>query len=317
MNEFGLIDRFFASIPHQREDVIFGIGDDAACLQIPNGKQLVVSTDTLVSGVHFLDTWPAYDIATKAVMSNVSDIAAMGALPCWMLLSITIPELDESWLSDFSKGLQEAMAEFNIALIGGDTTRGPLCITITIHGLVDSGKAILRNGAKAGDLIYVSGMLGAAAAGLLLINSDVINKTDLAVLTNKLHRPTPRVDYQPYLSGYAHAAIDISDGLSADLAHICKASQVGACLYIDQIPIHPLVQQYLPNEALQLALSGGDDYELCFTISPTLRNDFHEAILHSGLMCYPIGVIESELGLRAQTTTGEILPCASLGFRHF
>jgi len=317
MNEFSLITTFFKSIPHHRDDVVFGIGDDAACLRIPLGKQLLVSSDTLVSGVHFLPTWDAYDIACKAVMVNVSDIAAMAATPCWLMLALTLPELDDSWLRRFSQGLSDSLGRFNIALIGGDTTRGPLSMTLTIHGLVDEDKSVRRNGAKPGDKIYVSGELGAAACALSLLEVQDIDDRDRGQLLKKLHSPQPRVDLGECLRLYATAAIDISDGLSADLSHICTESRVGACLLLDTIPVHPLVKKYHDTNALAFALSGGDDYELCFTISPAFEEDCLRYLAQAGLICYPIGVIESSLGLRAKTATGELVPISVGGYCHF
>ena len=317
MNEFALIDTYFSTIPHNRRDVIFGIGDDCACLAIPKDKQLVVSCDTLVSGVHFLDTWDAYDIATRAVMVTVSDIAAMGALPCWLMLALTLPEVDTAWLTRFSKGLQEALAQFNIALIGGDTTRGPLSMTLTIHGLVDEGLAVRRNGAAVHDIVYVSGELGAAACALGLLERLDIDERDKKVLMKALYSPIPRVDFSVYLCDFASASIDISDGLIADLDHICTESGVGACLSLEAIPVHPLAKKYQPSLALDFALGGGDDYELCFTIPPCRQTAFLAQMAEAGLICYAIGVIESSPGVRMVTESGENVPYTARGYQHF
>ena len=195
MNEFQLIEKFFKSITHSREDVICGIGDDAACLQVASDKQLLVSCDTLVAGVHFLEHWNAYDIATKAVMVNLSDIAAMGAEPAWMTLSLTLPTLDATWLQCFASGLADSLTAYNVALVGGDTTRGPLSMTLTVHGVVAKGRAVMRSGAQDGDLIYVSGPLGAAAKAL----SVTENQPDYEQFMQHLHNPIPRVDFAPIL----------------------------------------------------------------------------------------------------------------------
>ena len=317
MNEFSLIYSFFKGISHHRKDVIFGIGDDAACLQIPAGQQLLVSCDTLVADVHFLSTWRAYDIACKAVMVNVSDIAAMGASPCWLTLALTLPAVDEHWLQQFSKGLADSLARFNIALIGGDTTRGPLSMTLTIHGLIPEGRAVRRSGAAPGDIIYVSGELGAAALAVTPACQDAINAFDKAILMKKQLHPEPRVDLGRDLQAFATAAIDISDGLSADLNHICEASHVGACLILDNIPVHPLVKKYQGNNALDFALSGGDDYELCFTVAPKNEEQFLTSLAHAGLRCYPIGVIEERLGMRAKILNGECVALDVRGYNHF
>lgn len=317
MDEFSLINAFFKSIPHKREDVILGIGDDAACLDIPVGMQLLVSCDTLVENVHFLTTWDAYDIACKAVMVNVSDIAAMGGTPCWLTLALTLPELNQTWLQRFSQGIKDSLSQFNIALIGGDTTRGPLSMTLTIHGIVPKGKAVKRNGAIPGDIIYVSGELGGAALAVANLGREDINPIDKALLMKKLLHPVPRTDLGEDLRTYANAAIDISDGLSADLNHICEESEVGACLVLENIPIHPLLQKYQANKALDFALSGGDDYELCFTVSPKNKDVFLASVARKELCCYPIGVIEEKLGLRAKTPDDMRVPLEILGYRHF
>lgn len=317
MNEFSLIEQFFKPFPVKRKDVLIGIGDDAACLQIPEGKNILVSTDTLVSGIHFLPEWDPYDIACKAVMVNISDMAAMAAEPCWVTLALTLPELDKQWLESFVRGLNVSLNEFNVDLIGGDTTHGPLSITITILGLTPHGQAIRRSGAKPGDVILVSGQLGAAALAVKLLTNQNIPEPDKVELMNKLLHPKPRVDLMSLLRSYASAAIDISDGLSADLNHICVASGVGACLIKKAIPIHALLNKYLHEEAVDLALTGGDDYELCFTVPAPLLDSLMNELNRANLVCYPIGVIEEEQGLRlrmADSTCEELKP---KGYSHF
>lgn len=313
MNEFSLINQFFHSISPHRDDVVFGIGDDAACMRIPSDMDLLVSTDTMVEGVHFLKAWDAYDIASKAVRVNVSDMAAMAATPCWVSLALTLPSVDEPWLQRFSLGLAETLREFQISLIGGDTTRGPLTITITIHGLVPKDRAIRRCGARAGDVIVVTGQLGAAALAVKLLNIASFDEIARSVAMKQLLHPTPRLDFSDFLREHATAAIDISDGLAADLNHILEASHVGACLQLDAIPIHPLLKQHQASHALDMALSGGDDYELCFTVPSSSLS----MLENSGLTYYPIGVIESEPGLRAKTPQGDIVPFAAKGYAHF
>jgi len=317
MNEFALIDTFFKSFTHDRDDVVFGIGDDAACLQIATGKQLLVSCDTLVAGVHFLDDWDAYDIACKAVAVNVSDMAAMGASPCWLTLALTLPDCNPPWLKRFSQGLADSLNHFNIALVGGDTTRGPLSITLTIHGQVPSNKAVRRSGANAGDKIYVSGELGAAAQAVAFLARIDLDHADKAILMAKLLHPTPRIDLNHCLQTFASAAIDISDGLSADLSHICAASNVGACLMLAGIPVHPLVKKYQGVNAIDFALSGGDDYELCFTVPPAQEEGFKAALAQARLTCYPIGIIESQPGLRVQEISGTVVSLNVRGYSHF
>lgn len=317
MNEFSLINHFFKQQAIEREDVVFGIGDDAACLAIPAGMHLLVSTDTLVADVHFLSEWDAYDIAYKAVMVNISDIAAMAANPCWISLALTLPELNPMWLKRFSEGLHSCLKKFNISLIGGDTTRGPLSITITIHGLAPVGQVVRRAGANIGDKIYVSGELGAAALAVASCKINKIEPVDKQLILDKLKHPNPRIDLTTILRQYASAAIDISDGLSADLNHLCDASGVGAKLDISAIPIHQLVKKYQPIKALDFALSGGDDYELCFTVPTKKEKEFLVAINKLGLSCYVIGTIVGERGLSILEENGEISTLTPKGYSHF
>lgn len=317
MNEFSLIDVFFKTPALSRDDVVYGIGDDAACLNVPPGQQLLVSTDTLVAEVHFLKSWDAYDIACKAVMVNVSDIAAMAAKPCWLSLALTLPEFNKTWLARFSQGLHDSLKQFDIALIGGDTTRGPLSMTLTIHGLVPAGKGVRRCGARPGDKIYVSGQLGAAALAVAFLQRDEIDKLDKQLLMQKLQHPRPRVDLADILQGHASAAIDISDGLSADLNHICVASGVGACLSFAAIPVHPLVEKYQTVNAVHFALIGGDDYELCFTVPAKKEDKLLTSLAEVGLSCYPIGLIEKNAGLRLAMEDGEIRNFVPRGYSHF
>lgn len=317
MNEFSLIDCYFKQRALHRPDLIFGIGDDAACLRIPAHQDLLVSTDTLVSGVHFLPSWDPYDIAIKAAMVNISDMAAMAAQPAWISLALTLPELNTEWLEAFSKGLAETLAPFNIALIGGDTTRGPLSITLNIMGLAPQGAAVRRTGAKPGDRIYLSGSIGAAALAVDFLYDDSINPEDKQILMKKLQHPEARVDFIPILRQYATSAIDISDGLSADLNHILTASGHGACLDLNKLPIHALVHQYKATQAIDFALKGGDDYELCYTIPAEKEAAMREALVQSGLSAHCIGVIEAQAGLRGLTDSGHIIALEALGYQHF
>lgn len=316
MNEFSLIDVYFKQPAIRRPEVIIGIGDDAACMEVPDHCQLLVSTDTLVAGVHFLNEWDAYDIACKAVMVNVSDMAAMGADPCWMSLALTLPSLNEAWLTRFSQGVHDSLKQYNIMLIGGDTTHGPLSMTLTIHGLIEKGRAVKRSGAKPGDRIFVSGMLGAAAQAVAFLNNDRVDRQDKETLMHLLMHPRPRVDLAPWLRTYASAAIDISDGLSADLNHICTQSGVSAVLDLDAIPVHPLVVKYQQAKAIDFALGGGDDYELCFTVPRENETAFNHALKQAGLACFPIGVIEQGEGLYAQRQ-GQRVTLPPRGYSHF
>jgi thiamine-monophosphate kinase len=317
MNEFSLIEQFFKPFAIKRTDVLIGIGDDAACLQIPEGNNLLVSTDTLVSGIHFLPEWDPYDIACRSVMVNISDMAAMAADPCWVTLSLTLPELNQQWLEPFARGLNDSLNQYNVDLIGGNTTQGPLSITLTILGLAPYGQAIRRSGAKPGDVILVSGQLGAAALAVKFLSNQNIPAIDSDALMDKLLHPKPRVDLISLLRTYATSAIDISDGLSADLNHICVASGVGACVTKEAIPVHASVNKYLGDRAVDLALSGGDDYELCFTVPAQLLDSVMKELSTLNLVCYPIGVIEEAEGLRIRTannTCEELIPS---GYSHF
>ena len=313
MNEFSLIENFFKPLSLKRDDVLLGIGDDAACLSVPEGMNLLVSTDTLVSGVHFLPEWSAYDIACRAVMVNVSDMAAMAAQPCWMTLALTLPKMDTEWLEAFSRGLHDSFKPFNISLIGGDTTHGPLSISLTVFGTAPQGQEVRRSGAKPGDVIMVSGPLGAAALAVQMFDThDCLPQDKTQLMTHLIH-PKPRVDLINFLRLYASAAIDISDGLSADLNHICVASGVGACLNQEAIPVHSLVKHYRQDKAVDLALTGGDDYELCFTVPE------HKlaALKTAELPCYPIGVIEKQLGLRIKNADNQCSELEPKGYSHF
>lgn len=317
MNEFSLINHFFKPFPIHHKDVLYGIGDDAACLQIPKGFNLLVSTDTLVSGIHFLPEWDPYDIAYKSVMVNVSDMAAMAAQPRYVTLALTLPELNQKWIEAFSKGLKDSLNLYNIDLIGGDTTHGPLSITLTIMGLAPHKKAIRRSGAKPGDVILVSGILGAAALAIKYLDDRTISSSDKAELMNKLLHPCPRVDLCELIREYATSAIDISDGLSADLNHICIASGVGAGLNKKAIPVHPLLHKYLGDQAVDLALTGGDDYELCFTVSSSKFEKLNKELNKLDLKCYSIGVIEESPGLRIRTLDDSWVELKPDGYSHF
>lgn len=317
LTEFSFIDELLKPFPLQSQGVLFGIGDDAAGLRVPHGFDLLVSTDTLVSGVHFLPEWDAYDIACKSVMVNVSDMAAMAAQPVWVTLALTLPQMQERWLQDFVRGLKDSLQRWNIDLVGGDTTRGPLSITLTIMGLAPHHQAIRRTGAKTGDLIMVTGLLGAAALAVHYLNNNTLSCEDKSVLMQKLLHPKPRLDFLEVLRQYASAAIDISDGLSADLNHVLEASELGACLDESSIPVHPLLKRYLGERAVALALSGGDDYELCFTVPASKYKHLLEALNDLHLEAYLIGVMEEKPGLRIKRNTGLIEYLSPAGYTHF
>lgn len=275
LSEFDLIKKYFNhNITSENSGVAVAIGDDCAVLDIPNGYQLAVSTDTLVSGIHFFADVDPYRLGYKALAVNLSDLAAIGALPKWISLAITLPEIDELWLSEFSRGFFALADKFNVILVGGDTTKGPLSITISVKGLVSCGKALLRSGAKAGDLICVSGALGDGGVGLACKTTKT-GVNNQQVFIDALELTEPRIELGLLLSGWASSCIDISDGLTQDLLHILKASSCSAELHLQNLPLSTSLLNELKlctisdDQALQYALTGGDDYELLFTINAT------------------------------------------------
>ncbi|MDQ2075789.1 thiamine-phosphate kinase [Marinimicrobium sp. ABcell2] len=270
MGEFELIRRFFQQeqAEHPPEGVFMGVGDDAALLEVPPYQQLAVSVDTLVSGVHFPADADAEDIAQRALRVNLSDLAAMGAQPLWFTLALTLPNVDESWLRDFSRGLFAVANQYGCALVGGDTTSGPLSITVQVMGVVEAGHALRRDGASVGDYILVTHHLGDGAAGLAAVEGRLkLDAEQDEYLRQRFYRPEPRVAEARKIRDLASAALDISDGLVADLGHICAASDLGAEVYVEDLPLSPVLAGLEDrDQALNWALSGGDDYELCFTV---------------------------------------------------
>lgn len=258
MAEFSIIDRYFKTAVSA--DVTLGIGDDSAILTPPPNQQLVICTDTLIEGRHFPIQTAPHAIGWKSVAVNLSDLAAMGATPHSILLALSLPNIDDAWLEAFSRGLFDCCAPYNVKLIGGDTTQSPQCtITVTALGWISQNQAIQRNSAKINDLIVVSGTVGDAAFALKHLGHT---------LQTRLDYPTARCELGILLRQYASSMIDISDGLAQDLSHILKASNVGACLDLSTLPLSPTLQTLPEQQKWQYALAGGDDYELCFTISP-------------------------------------------------
>lgn len=292
-----------------------GIGDDAALLNPNPNTQLVVATDTLVESVHFPVHASAKQIATRALCVNLSDMAAMGAIPRWFTLALTLPNTDAEWLSGFSRGLAEVANEFGIALIGGDTTSGPLTISLTVLGEVPVGGALQRNGASPGDGIYVTGTLGDGAAGLAVVED--LAKPDNGRLRTRFYRPEPQVLAGQKLQGLASACIDISDGLVADLGHICKSSDVSANLWSKQLPIDPELVQRFPEQALTWALSGGDDYQLCFTVADANLGMIDELIAQGALKATMIGQIQAVSEDGCQVLVDDKYTMLKRGFDHF
>lgn len=318
--EFDLIARYFNRYRTARQDVQLGIGDDCALLTVTDKQQIAVSTDTLVEGIHFLKTISPADLGYKALAVNLSDLAAMGADPAWVSLALTLPAVDADWLEAFSDSLFEQLDYYGMQLIGGDTTRGPLSMTLTIQGLIPAGRALLRSGARVGDWIYVTGTLGDSAAGLAILQDRLVVDDERAskALIKRHLRPQPRVLQGQALRQLATSAIDISDGLIADLGHILKASDCGARLDLDLLPISSELQQQVePEQALKWALTGGEDYELCFTVPEINRGALEVALGHLGVQFTCIGQIAplSE-GIKYQRS-GKTVELAWRGFDHF
>ena len=296
LGEFDIIQRYFKT--PERNDVIAGIGDDGAVLQPPPGHELVIVTDTLVSGVHFDDALTPFDIAYKAMAVNLSDLAAMAAKPAWASLALTLPDAEACWLSEFSRGLYHIAEAYSVVLVGGDTTQGPLTVTVSLIGFVEQGKALYRSGAQVGDRIYVTGTLGDAALALQLQRSAAVPNCPDS-LFKRLAQPTPRVQAGRVLQGYVSAAIDLSDGLVADLRRVVDSSGVGAEVSLQGLPLSNDYLQYADAESLwEPAISGGDDYELCFTV-PVKHIDKVERALQEISCPYAcIGAISAEKGMR-------------------
>lgn len=318
MKEFELIKHFFTKQIVKRKDVPLGIGDDCAVLAPVENQNIVVTTDTLVAGVHFpFDTSPRA-IGHKAVAVNLSDIAAMGAKPSWISLALTLPEVDETWLTEFCEGVFELCEFYNVELIGGDTTQGPLSITLTAQGLTPQDSYLSRAGAKTGDWLYVTGELGDAALALQHIDGKVdIEAQFFEVLKHKLDYPKPRILAGQTLREYASAAIDLSDGLIADLGHICQASNVGANVVLDSLPLSNIMRDnLLADDAINLALSGGDDYELLFTVSEDNKVGMETAMSYAGIAVSCIGQLNASQTITT-TLNNKPVPINTAGFEHF
>ena len=333
MNEFDLIRQYFlqtdmaknlnANEPKRDSSVQTGIGDDCAVMSFGGGG-LVVSIDTMVEGVHFPEGMSADHIASRAFCVAISDLAAMGAKPLWFTLALTLPEKKPDWLAKFSSGLNKVATQYNCQLIGGDTTRGPLTVTIQVHGEVPAGQALLRSEAKAGDLVCVSGVIGDGAAALAILQNtlSIVSADNEAYFAERFHAPRPCLLEGMLLRGKASAAIDISDGLLADLGHICDASHVSAVIDVDNIPVSESMAQLQLSGAisdqqkLAWVLSGGDDYQLCFTLPPENEAVLRDEFSAEGLLFFTVGQIESGTGVRCQQGDVE-LDVQRMGYTHF
>lgn len=317
LNEFELIEKYF-----QKElgafGVSLGIGDDCALLQPPPAKSIATSMDTLVGGNHFPKNADPELIAERALRTNLSDLAAIGAEPLWFTLGLTIPSADHHWLDGFSRGLYHAANLYNCALVGGDTTRGPLSITIQVMGAVTLENALLRGNAKVGDTIYVTGKLGDGAAAVAVIKQELqVGKAAFNYFMSRYYRPTPKLVEGQMLRGIANSAIDISDGLMADLGHICRASGVGASIDLERIPMSEALTKLASKEqVLKWALSGGDDYELCFTVPAEQTSKIDTLIQQNKLSATAIGEIQHGSDVTC-LNKGKVLTVTKTGYQHF
>jgi thiamine-monophosphate kinase len=318
VNEFSLIQKYFEQLTAQRDDVELGIGDDCALLVPPANHAIAVSIDTLVEGIHFFSDVDPGNLGHKSLAVGLSDLAAMGANPAWFTLALTLPDVDDIWLKKFSQGLAKLANEYDIQLVGGDTTEGPLTISIQVHGFVDQTKAMRRSNAKLGDMIYVSGHLGDAGAALQQqlqqLNDDKLDSDDISYLQKRLEQPTPRVSLGQELLGLATAAIDISDGLLVDLGHILDKSGVGARLNLDNLPLSKTLTKINHKIAQALALYSGDDYELCFTVPP---QHFGEVEKRFKGQVTRIGMITDDEGIYYIDDDDNLIELKGIGYEHF
>jgi thiamine-monophosphate kinase len=318
LSEFALIERYFRKAGARRSDVLVGVGDDAAVLQCPAGSDLVAAIDTLVEGVHFPRGSPAASIGHRVLAVNLSDMAAMGARPAWALLALTLPRIDQPWLEEFTSGFAALARAHDVALVGGDTTSGPLCSSVQILGHVPRSTALLRSGGRPGDHVFVSGTPGDAAAGLAVEQLKLPTSSDPdGYLRKRFLYPTPRLALGDCLRGYATACIDVSDGLLGDAGKLAHASGCGVEIAFSDVPVsEALVRAVGDQRARELALTGGDDYELCFTVSPSdvprLRHNLPPE--RWGYCC--IGTLREASGA-VVTNDGNVIEFSHSGYDHF
>lgn len=313
MSEFDLIRRYFT---RPTPNANLGVGDDAALLSVSPGMELALSTDMLVSGTHFFPDADPFLLGHKTLAVNLSDMAAMGAQPRWATLAVSLPHADEAWLGRFSAGFFALADEYGVALVGGDTTRGPLNLCVTILGEVPVGQALRRDGARVGDDIWVSGRPGMAALGLAHAKGEcALDGAMRDLCLDALQRPQPRVALGMALRGTAHSAIDVSDGLLADLGHILECSAVAAEVELESLPV--AASGTARGMAQQLALAGGDDYELCFTAPVPARDRLKELASQLGLVLTRIGHVRTGTGCEVRDASGRTISMGKAGYDHF
>lgn len=319
MGEFELIAEYFSAVGAKRSDVITGVGDDGAVIQVRDGHDLVVTTDTMVSGTHFFANDDPRALGHKLVTVNVSDLAAMGAEPAWLSLALTMPEINQTWLKQFSAGVNETAEYYNCQLVGGDTTRGPLSLTMTAKGLVPRGKALTRSGAKVGDYIYVTGTLGDAALGLKLQQGlHQVSKKHHTHILQRFQYPSARVALGQALRNIANSAMDLSDGLYGDIQHILRRSSVGASIDVQKLPLSQALKDSCDNaSAFALALSGGEDYELLFTVPENKRGSLDVLLSPYGVALTCIGRITGVAGKLELKNGEQVFNYQPQGFKHF
>ena len=320
VSEFELIRRFFT---HRAPGATLGVGDDAALVRVRSRHELAISADMLVEGRHFFAGADPRLLGHKSLAVNLSDMAAMGATPRWATLALALPRIDLAWLDAFACGFMALARRYRVDLVGGDTTRGPLAIAVQIMGEIPHRQALRRDGAKRGDDIWISGELGEAALAIEAIRGRVrVAPKDRRALERRLHEPTPRVALGLALRGIAHSAIDISDGLLADLGHICERSKVGAVLEWEAIPASPLVRAHAQTDrGAQSLLAGGDDYELCFTASARRRSEVLRAADRARIRVTLAGRIgrstRADLPVQVLDSTGRAMRTQARGYDHF
>jgi thiamine-monophosphate kinase len=316
-SESELIEGYFRELGAARSDVVLGIGDDAALLSMDPGSELVLTTDALVEGVHFLPGAPARSLGHRALAVNLSDIAAMGASARWALLALNLPEADERWLQPFAEGFSALARTHRVALVGGNVTRGPLSITVQLAGAVPRGQALRRDGARPGDALYVSGSVGDAAAGLALLRGELeVAAGAAAFLQQRFEYPTPRLELGVALRSLASACIDVSDGLYRDAQRLLAASGCGATLELERLPLSPALQAALGARAARAALDGGEDYELCFTAASAKAAAIAALAERSGTPLTCIGAIRDGDGVELKSNK-TVMQFSPLGFDHF